>query len=81
MSKEQFIITTGGTPDAYPGNCRKTGAVIRLGPGFVEGQSTLDGNQTAECKIIGNRLGGQPVIILDRACQNDRCPYNFGYTG
>jgi len=79
--KEQFIITTGGSPDAYPRNCRKTGAVIQWGPGFVGGQSTLAGDQTAECKIIGNWLGGKRIIFIGGACQNFNCIWNSGYTG
>lgn len=84
MAKEQeFIITANGDGegDESLSNCQKRTAVIRWGPNFVEEVSTLKGEQTAECKIIGNWLGGKKVVLSYGACLNYDCIWNFGYTG
>jgi hypothetical protein len=79
--KEQFIITANGEANAQLGSCNKLKAVIQWGPGYVDGVSTLKGEQPAKCKIIGNWLGGQKVILSNGDCQNFDCVWNFGYTG
>jgi hypothetical protein len=76
----QFIITAAREGDAPLGNCNKPGAVIKWGPGYKVGISTLEGEQSAECMIIRDLLGGKKVILSCGKCQNEACSWNTQYT-